>query len=79
MVLDRSGKEVQESAGQAKFLGFLYRGVPGRVLLRLIRARWVTKLMGAYMDSPLSRGRVKKALKSGMDMEGVGASYFLFL
>ena len=76
MVLDRSGKEVQESAGQAKFLGFLYRGIPGRVLLRLIRARWVTKLMGAYMDSPLSRGRVKKALKSGMDMEGVEETVF---
>ena len=76
MVLDRSGKEVQESAGQAKFLGFLYRGIPGRVLLRLIRARWVTKLMGAYMDSPLSRGRVKKALKSGMDVEGVEETVF---
>ncbi|MBQ8325254.1 MAG: phosphatidylserine decarboxylase [Clostridia bacterium] len=76
MVLDRNGKEVHESAGQAKFLSFLYRGLPGRVLLRLLRSRRVSCLMGAYMDSPLSRGRVKKALKNGMDMEGVEETVF---
>ena len=76
MVLDRNGKEVQESAAQAGFLGFLYRNFFGRVLLRLLRARWVTRLMGAYMDSPLSRPRVKKALKNGLDMEGVEETHF---
>ena len=77
MVLDRTGKEINESASQAKFLGFLYRHLPGRVLLRLLRARWMSRLMGAYMDSSLSRGRVKKALKSGgVDMTGVTETDF---
>ena len=76
MVLDRNGKEVFESAGQAKFLGFLYRNFFGRVLLRLLRSRWVSRLMGWYMDSRLSRGRVKKALKNGIDMEGVEETVF---
>lgn len=76
MVLDRTGKEVHESAGQAKFLGFLYRGFPGRVLLRLLRSRPASRLMGVYMDSRLSKGRVKKALKNGMDMEGVEETVF---
>lgn len=76
MVLDRNGKEVHESGAQAKFLGFLYRGLPGRLLLRLLRSRWVSCLMGAYMDSRFSRTRVKKALKNGMDMEGVEETFF---
>ncbi len=76
MVLDRTGKEVHESAGQAKFLSFLYRNFAGRVLLRLLRSRWVSRLMGAYMDSRLSKGRVKKALKNGIDMEGVEETSF---
>ena len=41
----------QESAG----LRFLYRTAPGRVLLRLLTARWVSKCSGALLDSPLSR------------------------
>ncbi len=77
MVLDRTGKEIIESASQAKFLGFLYRNLPGRMLLRLLRSRWVSRLMGAYMDSPLSRGRVKKALRNNtVDMTGVTETEF---
>lgn len=76
MVLDRFGKEVHESAGQAKFLSFLYRNFLGRVLLRVIRSRWVSRLMGAYMDSRFSKGRVKKALQNGIDMEGVEETSF---
>ena len=77
MVLDRTGKEIKESASQAKFLGFLYRHLPGRVLLRLLRARWMSRLMGAYMDSSLSRGRVKKALRNNsVDMTGVEETNF---
>ena len=77
MVLDRTGKEIIESASQAKFLGFLYRNLPGRMLLRLLRSRWVSRLMGAYMDSPLSKGRVKKALRNNtVDMTGVTETEF---
>ncbi len=77
MVLDRTGKEIKESATQAKFLGFLYRNLPGRVLLRLLRSRWISRLMGLYMDSPLSRGRVKKALRNNaVDLTGVTETDF---
>lgn len=76
MVFDRTGREIRESDAQAKFLGFLYRGLPGRLLLRLLRSRWVSRLVGAYMDSRFSRTRVKKALKNGMDMEGVEETFF---
>lgn len=41
----------QESAG----LRFLYRTAPGRVLLRLLTARWVSKCSGVLLDSSLSR------------------------
>lgn len=41
----------QESAG----LRFLYHTAPGRVLLRLLTARWVSKCSGVLLDSPLSR------------------------
>ncbi len=63
MVLDRSGKQVSESASQASFLQFLYRRPVGRALLRLLRARWISRLVGAYMDSPLSAGRAKRAIR----------------
>lgn len=41
----------QESVG----LRFLYHTVPGRVFLRLLTARWVSKCSGVLLDSPLSR------------------------
>ena len=41
----------QEGAG----LRFLYHTVPGRVILRLLTARWVSKCCGVLLDSPLSR------------------------
>ena len=36
-------------------LRFLYRTVPGRALLRLLGARWLSRLCGRFLDSPLSR------------------------
>ena len=41
----------REGAG----LRFLYRTLPGRVLLRLLTARWVSKFAGFLLDSPPSR------------------------
>lgn len=50
-------------SGQEKCLRFLYGCLPGRVLLRLCRARWVSRVVGAYMNSPLSAGRAKRTAK----------------
>lgn len=50
--------------GQERCLQFLYGCVPGRVLLRLLRARWVSHTVGAYMNSPLSAGRAKRTARA---------------
>lgn len=50
--------------GQERCLQFLYGCVPGRVLLRLLRARWVSYTVGAYMNSPLSSGRAKRTART---------------
>ncbi len=49
--------------GQERCLRFLYDCLPGRVLLRLCRARWVSRVVGAYMNSPLSAGQAKRTAK----------------
>ena len=53
--------------GKAKENGtlrFLYRTVPGRVLLRLLTARWVSRMCGAYLDSSLSKPLIKGFVKN---------------
>lgn len=40
---------------ESRSLEFLYGTVPGRVCLKLLTARWISKLVGAFMDSSLSR------------------------
>ena len=40
-------------------LGFLYHTVPGRLCLKLLTARWVSNLCGAFMDSRLSKPLIK--------------------
>lgn len=49
--MEQQTNKRQESAG----LRFLYHTVPGRVFLRLLTARWVSKCSGVLLDSPLSR------------------------
>ena len=52
-----------------KSLRFLYRSRWGAPLLRLLTARWVSRLAGKYMSSRLSRGRIKKYIrKNKIDM-----------
>lgn len=54
----------RESAG----LRFLYHTVPGRVVLRLLSARWVSQLCGAFLDSPLSKPMIGRFFrKNGID------------
>lgn len=54
----------RESAG----LRFLYGTVVGRIFLRLLSARWVSRLCGAYLDSPLSKPLIGRFFrKNGID------------
>lgn len=50
-------------------LRFLYRTVPGRVCLKLLTARWISRLCGAFMDSRLSKPLIKSFVKNnGIDL-----------
>lgn len=45
-------------------LRFLYRTVLGRAVLRLLTARWISSLCGAFLQSPLSKPLIKKFVKN---------------
>lgn len=51
-------------------LRFLYETAPGRVLLRLLSARWVSRVCGAFLDSRLSVPMIRGfAERSGINMQ----------
>lgn len=57
-----------ESAGV--FLRFLYRTVPGRVLLKGLTAPFLSKAAGKFLDTPLSRPLIKPFVrKGGIDLD----------
>ncbi len=59
-------KKTKEKKGA---LGFLYENAFGRVILKLLTARWVSKLAGAYLNSRLSKCHINKFVKSnGIDL-----------
>ena len=64
MAKKRTEHPAESLTGQERCLRFLYGCVPGRVLLRLLRARWVSQTVGAYMNSPLSAGRAKRTARA---------------
>lgn len=64
MAINRTNAPSRTPNGQERCLRFLYGCVPGRVLLRLLRARWVSRTVGAYMNSPLSAGRAKRTARA---------------
>ena len=45
------------------FLQFLYQNALGRIFLRLLMARWVSRLSGAFLDSRLSKPMIKRFVK----------------
>ena len=50
-------------------LRFLYRTAVGRMLLRPLTARWVSKLCGRYMDSRMSKSMIRRFVKkNGIDL-----------
>ena len=51
------------------FLGFLYGTAPGRLLLRPLTARWLSRLAGRFMDSRLSKPLIAPFIrKNGIEM-----------
>ncbi len=45
-------------------LGFLYENAFGRIILKLLTARWLSKLAGVFCDSRLSKPLIKKFIKN---------------
>lgn len=63
-------REVVDKPKVPKSLRFLYYNRFGGLLLRLITRRWVSRLAGAYLDSRLSRGKIKRYIrKNNIRME----------
>ena len=58
-------------------LGFLYHTVPGRICLKLLTARWISRLCGAFMDSRLSKALIKSFVeKNDIDLSQFESSDF---
>lgn len=48
---------------------FIYGGYIGYIFLKILISRFVSRVIGAYLDSPLSRMHIKKFIrKNGLDM-----------
>ncbi len=62
MIYERREKTYY-SEEENKTLLFLYNHFLGRVLLKIVMMRWVTKLCGWYMSSKLSKGRIPKFIE----------------
>lgn len=54
MIRDRKSREIPENSGQGKALKLLYRTTAGRFILKFLTMPIISKIVGAFMDSPLS-------------------------
>ena len=66
-------RETVEKPQVPKSLRFLYYNKFGGLILRMISRRWVSKLAGRYLDSRLSKRKIKKYVKK----HGIVMSEFL--
>ncbi len=64
MIKDRKGRIVPENRSQGRALELLYRTVPGRMILKILTAPIVSKIVGRFMDSPLSTFMIKSFIKN---------------
>lgn len=64
MIKDRNGNILPDDKGQEKTLSFLYNNSFGRLLLKLLCRRFVSNLGRLYMESPFSKGRIKKLINA---------------
>lgn len=70
----RNGSNRKKQTGasprkESRTLSFLYRTAPGRILLKPLTCRGVSRLCGAFLDSPLSRPLISRfARKNQIDL-----------
>ena len=54
---------------ESAILSFLYKTVPGRVILKAVTARWVSVAVGSFLDTRLSKPMIKRFVKkNGIDL-----------
>lgn len=56
-------REISEKGGDAPSVKFLYETKAGGLVLRLITRRWLSRLVGAYLDGRLSKCMIKGYVK----------------
>ena len=64
MVKDRLGNVLESDGQQDRTLSFLYENAFGRFLCKILVRRFVSNLGRIYMESPLSKRRINKLIKS---------------
>lgn len=61
-IVDRKTGKSKEIV-YSKSLKFLYKNIFGRIILKIIYFPFISKVVGKYMDSKLSRNRIDKVIK----------------
>ena len=63
--------------GESKSVRFLYNNAFGRLCLKIIKRRWLSRLCGKYLDSRLSKHLIKKFVnKNNIDLSQYYADDF---
>ncbi|MBR3282645.1 MAG: phosphatidylserine decarboxylase [Ruminococcus sp.] len=69
MIKTRKGEVIVTNEKQNELLGKLYGSAGGRMALKLLTRPFISKMAGAFMDSPLSIPLIKPFIrKNGIDM-----------
>ncbi len=55
---------MEKKNNKGGILGFLYNTTCGRILLRPLKARWLTYLSGVFLDLPISKPLIKPFVKN---------------
>lgn len=63
MIKDRNGNILDSNTKESSSLRFLYNTLVGRLILNILIRPFASKLMGVYMNSSLSKRRIKKFIK----------------
>lgn len=63
MIKDRNGRIIKSDSGQDKALDFIYHTTFGRILLKILTSPIISKIVGKFMDSPLSIPMIKSFIR----------------
>lgn len=61
-IKSREGETLDTFKSGDGALDFLYGNIVGRIILKLLTRRFISKMAGVYMNSSLSRGMIKKTV-----------------